>query len=134
MSAPLMHLDVDDLTSMNGGEPLPAWAVKILDAHNRNVDALSELQQRAGGAVQKQISFTTKTPAADTFDPPMRVAVGFAPSVVKIGRVVDVNDPSSTITAAAFPDWSKVEGGILIAGITGLADGRAYRVTLELSP
>jgi len=133
MSAPLMHLDVDDLTSMNGGEPLPAWAVKILDAHNRNVDALSEL--RGGSRTHRaEVRLVTKTPASDSFDPPLRVACPFQPTMVKVTRVRNLTDINAAQSLTVSVDWILAgTDALLIRAMPGLDDGVAYAITLELT-
>lgn len=131
MSPPLQRLDATEFE----GEDLPAWAEKLIDAHNKNVDAIKALSKAAPQTTERVLTFQTKTPAADTFDPPMRVASPFQPGMVKVTRVRNLTDVNAAQALTVSVDWV-IAGvdGFYIRAMPGLDDGVTYQITLELSP
>lgn len=114
----------------------PGWAKQLVETVNANAEVLDELKRvnRAPKPVQKDLTFTTTTPATDTFVPALKISLPFVPSLVKIGRVQNRTDPLAPAVFGVHLDWAKVEGGILVRAIVGLDDATAYVVTIEASP
>lgn len=125
------RLDLADLP-----KDAPEWAKTLLEAFNENAAALLETQSemRNRAPVEHKLAFTTKTPASDSFVPPIRVTLGFTPSRVAIVRVENRTTPSLVSVLSPHIDWVKVAGGMLVRSITGLDDATSYTVTLECTP
>lgn len=113
---------------------LPEWARPLLDAHNTSAEGVTGLQQAQRVAERRELRFTTAAVSVNTFSPPLKVALPFSPSDVRVARVVNNTAPLAVQTAAPHIDFTRWTGGILVRNIVGLEPLSSYTITIEALP
>lgn len=114
----------------------PSWAIRMFLQLNEWFSVATQALTR--GLVRsenmlstvKTVSFTTATPAADTFPLAVKHDLGQRPSDVWVSRLRTTN--STAITAAWSFTWELSSSGDLSVWFQGLADATTYEARLVI--
>jgi len=115
----------------------PGWTVRLFQQlnewFNTTTQALTRGLRRSENLLStvKVITFTTATPAANTFPLTVKHDLGQRPTDAWVGRLKTTNN--TQITAAVSMTWDLLSDGSLSVRFQGLADGTPYeaRIVIE---
>ncbi len=110
-------------------EPIPDWALTLIDAHNRSADAIDDLN-RIGGTERRVLKLLTVDPIEDTF--PIFLATKHPPGGILCSWPRNLDDQTALFYEAVTVDFIRTKGGAMIRYITGLAPGVRYQLNLEI--